>query len=675
MASSDASFASKLRVALYDQNCKDPADGKIVYEFVAGDGIGKTDNADILPEPSIVTVVTDSIGVNSPQVQFLLDTEVLISNDKIGNEGEITICARMSLGYLEDDDNNDNSNNNNNESLFKEVNFIESIITIIVDLSRDFTVAAFDVVPKAKKTEMNQKDSYAVTAFLCDPSTATDPIPSPKGETDVFKQGSLVTVCVTPDEPSRDDGIVMKSINGFTWKRTDDDDNIQQSAIVDNKAAANGLTSLVCTAQDQFCHFSSVLSADFYKTNGIVTGEGSASMEFEISSNSPSLSLSFHPSQIPSLSGLPSLMPSFSVKPSNVQSTTPSNVPTETPSTTFTLFAGVPEDATTLDVEQQIADVVRQSLLRDVGSRRALNPDISDIVIDVLAKEVSCNDIAAESGIDLSDKQCLQVFITITAPPSTGVNTDVAATNNEDSIASGAFAATLSDQGLVATIMLPPSEQPSDMPSSPPSTSVIPSSAPSGTPSDSPITSPSEGPSDIPSVFYSQVHKASALSRDLVSGSLFNGPQYGSRHSWAWPQANNKGCSRYATVDDIGTGANAMPCYVNTQLKDRVMAFNSVYMDAKFEFDKGMKVSIALANTALEAQTGPTSVSFYPSGGSVDTLDPCLAPFDGGTSDYPIRLVRSGRYLHHWYAEKITCNSATANEYDTRIELKVTPDW
>jgi len=98
-------------------------------------------------------------------------------------------------------------------------------------------------------------------------------------------------------------------------------------------------------------------------------------------------------------------------------------------------------------------------------------------------------------------------------------------------------------------------------------------------------------------------------------------------------------------------------------------------MDTKFEFDQGMKVSIALANTALEAQTGPTSVSFYPSGGSVDTLDPCLAPFDGGTSDYPIRLVRSGRYLHHWYAEKITCNSATANEYDTRIELKVTPDW
>ena len=55
------------------------------------------------------------------------------------------------------------------------------------------------------------------------------------------------------------------------------------------------------------------------------------------------------------------------------------------------------------------------------------------------------------------------------------------------------------------------------------------------------------------------------------------------------------------------------------------MAFDYVYMDAKFEFDQGMKVTIAQAGTALEqdgdVQTGPTNVSFYPSGGSGDTPD------------------------------------------------------
>ena len=168
-------------------------------------------------------------------------------------------------------------------------------------------------------------------------------------------------------------------------------------------------------------------------------------------------------------------------------------------------------------------------------------------------------------------------------------------------------------------------------------------------------------------------------------GSLLNGPHWGSRHGWAWPGHSNNGCSRYATVDDIGPGANAWPCSVDRQLLNRVLNFDSAYMNVKFEFDWGMKVTIALANSNSDndGDDNPATqaISFYPSGGTNDNgndvyddngSNACSEPPEKSWNDYPIRLVKSGRYLHHWYAEQVGCNGEAD---DTRIELKVTPDW
>jgi hypothetical protein len=171
-------------------------------------------------------------------------------------------------------------------------------------------------------------------------------------------------------------------------------------------------------------------------------------------------------------------------------------------------------------------------------------------------------------------------------------------------------------------------------------------------PSDAPI----DVPSDIPS---------SAASRDLVWGSQLNGPHWGSRHSWAWPQVSDNGCSRYSYLQP---GVTASPCYVKNQFVNRVLNFDSSYMNFKFEFDRGMKATIAMSDTA-GGGGGTESISFYPSGWNVTA---CFPPPDGNWDDYPIRLVRSGRYLHHWYAIKMKCNGVTD---DTRMELKVTPDW
>ena len=213
--------------------------------------ISKSDALTTLPDPSI--------EAGRPKVEFQLDTDVLAKNSKIytvnGDEGKMEFCARMSVGYTP-------KNGNGN---FKEVNFIESIITIKYMLKADIDLSKFKVAPKTKDTSAGSKTTYGVIASLCSTSTPT------------FNQGSLVCVEVYPDVASAKDGIVMKSIESFTWTRG----KTTQKAINGGVESGNKLTSLDCTPNSPTCSFESVLFANFYKSSGNVFGNGSATMMFQ----------------------------------------------------------------------------------------------------------------------------------------------------------------------------------------------------------------------------------------------------------------------------------------------------------------------------------------------------------------------------------------------------------
>lgn len=213
-----------------------------------------------------------------------------------------------------------------------------------------------------------------------------------------------------------------------------------------------------------------------------------------------------------------------------------------------------------------------------------------------------------------------------------------------------------------------PTTSPTD--SSTVSPTATPTASPTATPTASPTATPTAAPTLTPSPPGQQCNAAAAaspLSRDLIMGKQMNGPHWGSRHGWAWPQANNNGCDRYASVDNDGTGAYAWPCFVSNQMvNNRVLGFDSSYMKFRFKFDEGMKAEISLAGDYDAAE----SVKVYPSG--VSASNACSTPPENAWHDYPIRLVKSGRYHHHWYAERVNCNGEAD---DTRIEIKVTPDW
>ena len=239
--------------AIYDQGC----------------GEGGNDLNDNGITSIITTVIPESGRAN---LSFVLDTSVLALNPDVftasndDTTAEMKICSRFMLqtgdgGY--------------------EVNFNEAVITITFDLTAGFTVDAFAVEAKDKCVTLGEKE-YGIEAYLCVPR-----YPYPEvtvTEANAFQQGSLISVCVTPDDPSIDDGIVLKEIENFKWTREDEDGSnyIEQVAVEDSRRASNLLTELNCQSGWSVCSFSSILFAEFYKTAGEVAGSGTATMQFDV---------------------------------------------------------------------------------------------------------------------------------------------------------------------------------------------------------------------------------------------------------------------------------------------------------------------------------------------------------------------------------------------------------
>lgn len=313
---SSANLDVNLRAAFFDGNCKDPVPLEVggiaptAFSITVGNGITAV-LTEAMPEP-----VMNALDPSKPELEFKVDTlklantpqiyevvdQALIdsplkpySADDMG-KGVMTMCARFSLGYVDGTD-------------YQEVNFIESVITIKYDLTAGFSVDAFAVEAKDKDAATGVKDSYQVIAYLCNASvlssdvsdgtetgvlqnvpakiTSYEPLDNglPDPEKSAFAQGSLVTVCVTPDALTIADGIVMGAITDFTWKRDSTGTTqpaVEETAGGDFVAASNGLSALSCVPQSVYCSFASILFADFYLSAGTVAGDGNANMEFKI---------------------------------------------------------------------------------------------------------------------------------------------------------------------------------------------------------------------------------------------------------------------------------------------------------------------------------------------------------------------------------------------------------
>ena len=157
-----------------------------------------------------------------------------------------------------------------------EVNFLETLLTLFVDLTDGFKIGAIEVEPK-DRLERTANQAYEVSGYEC---SADSNEPLDAGDRDRARnQGEIIHVCVTPEAEAKADGIFMRSIDDFAWTR---EGTIRQAAIENNRQSGNLLTSYDYAACEgsEVCKFSTILFAQFYAAPGQVNGEGVASMQF-----------------------------------------------------------------------------------------------------------------------------------------------------------------------------------------------------------------------------------------------------------------------------------------------------------------------------------------------------------------------------------------------------------
>jgi hypothetical protein len=237
----------------------------------------------LTPNTALETGATEDSGVFSgrqAQINVTIDpqtissqvaiTDGIYSQEVVNNQQIATVkfCVRFGLWTTTD----------MGVETPVEVNFLETLLTLFVDLTDGFQIGAIEVEPKDRLVR-TANQAYEVSGYEC--SAASDQPLSAADRARRRNQGEIIHVCVTPEEEAKTDGIFMRSIDDFAWTR-ETPTPVRQVAIEENRESGNLLTSYDFAACEGavVCKFSSILFAQFYATLGQVNGEGVASMQF-----------------------------------------------------------------------------------------------------------------------------------------------------------------------------------------------------------------------------------------------------------------------------------------------------------------------------------------------------------------------------------------------------------
>jgi hypothetical protein len=146
--------------------------------------------------------------------------------------------------------------------LVAEVNFLESLVTLYVDLTDGFSIGNLIVSPKIVAVE-TANQGYEVDVFFCD--LDGNPFSEEEASAPRFP-GAELKICVVPTQQSLDEGVLMDAIESFYFFRIDERGNkMVQDVIVNRTMASNGLAAGLNCDAGTHCEFSSLVKADFYQ--------------------------------------------------------------------------------------------------------------------------------------------------------------------------------------------------------------------------------------------------------------------------------------------------------------------------------------------------------------------------------------------------------------------------
>ena len=323
MTASEDNYDEGLEESFWNPDCM-PAEAGVTGVAIDAPLIQSIPDPTVLPELVMTNVALDGGGTGDrPQMIFKIDAAGFSTTTLAGvytatvGTAAIDFCIRSSLGYTL-------SPGAALPSNYQEVNFIETLVNIEYDMSAGFEVEAFSVAPKERElTTISESYEDALLAYLCigpqhpeynsgtndETVTLTNGVTydKPKALTEYnaslgagakrFNQGALINICVQVKDEFAAQDIVLKNLLEFSFVRTGGTtfdssigggsgaSTITQPAIVNGAAAGNYLTSYVpanCNNQ-YWCDFASVLFAQFYNTDGTVSGAGDATLQFKVS--------------------------------------------------------------------------------------------------------------------------------------------------------------------------------------------------------------------------------------------------------------------------------------------------------------------------------------------------------------------------------------------------------
>jgi hypothetical protein len=223
--------------------------------------------------PSL-TYTDDASGATQTLVVLFTIDPVKIQSSPIWEEASdkqffISLCVGIAL-YS-----GDYANDPSATSMYA----VDTLVYVKVDFKGDFGTD-LNVDPKDPNREVAEQ-VYFVEGFLCNPEN-NEPWQFEEPRT----QGQSVRVCVKPTDDSLRDQVYMRSIQFFTFVRTDGvpdgQDPITQPAIKDQESANGDATELTCVRGTEICYFDTLLKGEFFFSPGKLEGYGEAWLQVSV---------------------------------------------------------------------------------------------------------------------------------------------------------------------------------------------------------------------------------------------------------------------------------------------------------------------------------------------------------------------------------------------------------
>jgi hypothetical protein len=257
---SDIILDNMMKAELFTTDCKE---GGVI--------VPTTDLEVILVPDDTVPGVGENIREASVQIDVnptTISKNPAVYSEETNPEGQLVATVRFCMRF---------GLYTNGDSQI-EVNFLETLVTLQIDLTDGFTIDTINVTSRDELVR-TATQAYEVEGFQCDffnePLTDAQIVVA-------RKQGEIIRVCVRPNQVARDDQIYMRYIESFEFQRDYGGQIglISQPAVEERQASSNLLTELYCTPGSEVCAFESILYASMFRSPGSVSGVGIASMQY-----------------------------------------------------------------------------------------------------------------------------------------------------------------------------------------------------------------------------------------------------------------------------------------------------------------------------------------------------------------------------------------------------------